>query len=50
MPFMRPFLSALNKLFSLQILFSRRKWAKQRAYLNGVISARRFLDTEQKYE
>jgi len=50
MPFMRPFLLALIKLFSLQILFSRRKWAKQRAYLNGVISARCFLDTEQKYE
>ena len=50
MPFMRPLLNALFQLCSIQILISRRKRAKQRAYLKGVISARSFLDSEQKYE
>ena len=50
MPFMRPLLKALFQLCSIQILISRRKRAKQRAYLKGVISARSFLDSEKKYE
>ena len=50
MPFMRPLLKALFQLCSIQMLISRRKRAKQRAYLKGVISARSFLDSEQKYE
>ena len=50
MPFMRPLLNALFQLCSIQILISRRKRAKQRAYLKGVISARSFLDSEKKYE
>ena len=50
MPFMRPLLKALFQLFSIQMLISRRKRAKQCAYLKGVISARSFLDSEQKYE
>ena len=44
MPFVRALFSALSQCFSLQVLLSSRKRAKHIAYLQGVISAWRFLN------
>ena len=38
-PYLRALFSAIRQLFSIQMLFSRRKRAKQLAYFRGVISA-----------
>ena len=40
-PFLRALYSALGQVFSLQVLFSKRKRAKAVAYLRGVLSTRK---------
>ena len=50
MPFTRALTSALKQVFSIHVLISRRKRAKQLAYLFGVISCWRFLGVSRPHK